>query len=146
MNIEGRSVARVTEKPTELPIALCLIFFSCINSVWATEPAQRSHVTIEVHNGLVLIPVLISGNQLSFLVDTGSTHSVIAKSLIEQLKLQYAGTADVQGNHGTQSLQTVRIGNIKFGDSEFNDQTFAVSYLDAVSRAVEGLGRRGARE
>ncbi len=106
-----------------------------MTSAWATE-SRRSDVTTEVHNGSVLIPVFINGKQFSFLVDTGSTHSAIAKALMEQLDLQYAGTAAVQGNYETQPLQTVRVANIKFGHSEFNNQTFAVADLDAISRAA----------
>ncbi len=105
-----------------------------LGSIWASSTAVN--LDVGVHNGSVLIPVILNGKPLSLLLDTGSNRSTIDASVVERLRMERGTTTDVMGNYGAQSLHTVRVKNIKVGGFEFNDQTLVVANLDAVSRAV----------
>ena len=112
----------------------CLILIASVGSICA--PQTAINLNVGVHNGSVLIPVFVNGEHLKFLFDTGSTRSTIAVSVVERLKLERGAATDALGNYGVQSLETVRVKNIKVGGFEFSDQAFVVDNLDAVSRAV----------
>src|SRR2546426_10029080 len=122
------------EMQRNAPRLLCLIAIASLGSIWASPTAVNQ--SVGVHNGSVLIPIVLNGKPLSFLLDTGSNRSSIDESVVERLKLQRGATTDVMGNYGVQSLHTVHVKNIKVGGFEFNDQTLVVANLDAVSRAV----------
>ena len=111
------------------------MLIASVGSAWASQTAIN--LTVGVHNGSVLIPVVLDGKPLSFLLDTGSNRSTIDASVVERLKLERSAETEALGNYGVQSLDTVRVKNIKVGGFEFSEQTFVVANLDAVSRAVE---------
>jgi hypothetical protein len=112
----------------------CVILIASVSSTCA--PQTAINLNVGVHNGSVLIPILLNGEHLKFLFDTGSTRSTVAVSVVERLKLERRAETDALGNYGVQSLDTVRVKNIEFGGFEFSDQTFVVANLEAVSRAV----------
>ena len=119
-----------------LSLSLYLVFLGTRSFIGAPQHTSNGDINIAVHNGSVLLPVLIDGKRLSFLVDTGSTRSSISEALIKDLNLQYSGTAEVVGNYGTQTLQMVRISSLRLGNSEFKDETLAVANLDLLARTT----------
>ena len=82
-----------------LSLSLYLVFLGTRSFIGAPQHTSNGDINIAVHNGSVLLPVLIDGKRLSFLVDTGSTRSSISEALIKDLNLQYSGTAEVGGNY-----------------------------------------------
>src|SRR5713101_9156500 len=90
---------------------ICLVLIASVGSIWASQ--TPINLTVGVHNGSVLIPVLLNGEHLKFLFDTGSTRSTIAVSVVERLKLERGAATDALGNYGVQSLQTARVKNIQ---------------------------------
>jgi len=113
---------------------ICLVLIASVGSTWASQTAIN--LTVGVHNGSVLIPVVLNGRPLSFLLDTGSNRSTIDASVVDRLKLERSTGTEALGNYEAQSLHTVRAKNTKVGGFEFSDQIFVVANLDAVSRAV----------
>jgi predicted aspartyl protease len=113
---------------------ICLVLIASVGSTWASQTAIN--LTVGVHNGSVLIPVVLNGRPLSFLLDTGSNRSTIDASVVNRLKLERGTETEGLGNYEVQSLHTVRAKNIKVGGFEFSDQTLVVANLDPVSRAV----------
>src|SRR5262249_24743960 len=117
-------------------VVLCVIFLGGASSISEIGPASNPDIKIEVNNGSVLIPGVLNGKQLQFLIDTGSSASLISETLIDELNLPTGTTGKAVGNYGTQSMRIVQVESFRVGNSEFHNQLFAVMDLDGLSRAM----------
>jgi hypothetical protein len=89
----------------------CLAIF-----VWADE-IPRDHFKsatsattfpVQIHQGLVYVPVEISGRHLTFACDTGSSRTFVDAARLKELQLKVTGGDSVQGaGQGRVSAQTV---------------------------------------
>ena len=89
-----------------------------------------------VGRGLIVVPVLLEGRgPYPFLVDTGSTISVVSEQLARELELRPArSAARVVTLGGRQALRKVRVGGIGLAGEEVGERVVAVANLDALRR------------
>jgi predicted aspartyl protease len=73
----------------------CVILIVSVSSTCA--PQTAINLNVGVHNGSVLIPILLNGEHLKFLFDTGSTRSTVAVSVVERLRLERRAETDALG-------------------------------------------------
>lgn len=99
-------------------------------------PSGVVNISVSVHNGAVLVPVLVNGVPLNFLLDTGSESSAVGTGIIERLKLEEKGQGKALGNYSLRSTGSVEVKSIQIADVELNSQVLAVVDLTPLSRAT----------
>ena len=114
---------------------LCVLLTGFADAVNVAS-AGAVNISVGVRNGAVLVPVLINGAPLNFLLDTGSESSAVGTGIIEQLKLEEKGQGKALGNYSLRSMGSVEVKSIQIADIELNSQVLAVVDLTPISRAV----------
>jgi hypothetical protein len=93
--------------------------------------------------GAVIVPVHINGSgPYHFLLDTGSSHSVISQSLAEQLALHFVAKTAVLTSTGREWRPVVRLDKTTIGGAQSDGLLASVtpsSQLDAIARAIDGI-------
>jgi len=90
-------------------------------------PAGRSEVAVSFNsiNGLIVVPALVNGRTAHFLVDSGSTSSVIDASAALRFALPTAGSASVVGagvlNGSIARADSLAVGGVSFAPFVFDD-------------------------
>ena len=116
-------------------VLLCVVVVSSVECMCAASP-RAVKLSVSVHNGAVVIPVLINGNSLNFLLDTGSESSVVGIGVIERLKLEEQGQGKGLGNYALRSVGSVLVKRIQIANVELNSQVLEVADLTPLSRAA----------
>jgi hypothetical protein len=96
----------------------------------------REVVKIRVVNNVVLIPVPVNGNDLSFLLDTGSELSAIDANVASSLNLGQVGDVEVMKNYRTQPATADQTSKIEIGGLAFDHKVLTVLKLASVSHAL----------
>jgi predicted aspartyl protease len=85
---------------------------------------------------LPTISVGVNGKTGMFLIDTGSSQSVIDSSFAHQLGLNPTGKAIVRKNYAIEELSTVLAEHLQLGNNGLSAHNFLESDLSAMSRAL----------
>ena len=91
----------------------------------------------------IMMHGLLNGKRLCFIVDTGSSRTVIDKETVEKYVVQPEGS-DVEGKAVTLSekaidISTVQIERLSFGKTELSNYQAVVMDLSGVHNAYETL-------
>ena len=103
--------------------------------VVSTLSAQQT-IKITVVNNAVLIPVQLNDRQLSFLLDTGSEHSVVSTAAGSVLGLDNENKVQILKNYRKQAAGVANPASMSLGSLAFDHPSLAVVNLDSVSRAL----------
>ena len=94
-------------------------------------------------SGAVIVPVRINGTgPFPFLLDTGSTHSVVSLSLVERLELRFVAKTSVLTSTGREWRPVTRLDQTTIEGAESKGLLASVaasSQLDAAARGIEGI-------
>jgi predicted aspartyl protease len=116
-------------------------------AVLAPKPlfAGTSEVAVRIdESGAVVVPVGINGNgPFAFLLDTGSTHSVISESLVERLGLQAVAKTSVLTSTGREWRRVVALNQTTIEDVRSPEKVLASivpsTLLEDIARDIEGI-------
>jgi hypothetical protein len=105
---------------------------------------RPSTVAVRIdESGAVIVPVHINGSgPYHFLLDTGSSHSVVSHSLAEQLALHFVAKTAVLTSTGREWRPVVRLDKTTIGDAQSDGLLASVtpsSQLDVIARAIDGI-------
>lgn len=104
--------------------------------------AQDS-IPIEIAGGAVLVPVKISDRTFNFLLDTGSSRSVIDPVTAANLGLVSEGTQRIQKNFRDLVVDITEVNTLTIGKQEFNrvplDELTLAPVSKALGTAVDGV-------
>ena len=106
-----------------------------------TDPSE---VAVRVDkSGAVIVPVHINGNgPFRFLLDTGSSHSVVSRSLIEQLGLHFVAKTSVLTYTGREWRPVVKLNQTTIGGAQSDGLLASVAsaaQLDVFARSIQGI-------
>ncbi len=97
--------------------------------------AQDS-IPIKIAGGAVLVPVTISDRTLTFLLDTGSSRSVIDPVTAADMGLVSRGTQRIQKNFRDLVVDITEVDTIAIGNQRFNHEPLDELTLAPVSKAL----------
>src|SRR5687768_12331436 len=106
--------------------------------------AATSEVSVRIdESGAVIVPVSIDGRgPFPFLLDTGSSHSVVSKSLADQLALRFVARTSVLTSTGREWRPVVSLDQTTIGGVQSEGLLASVTpsaQLDVVARGIEGV-------
>lgn len=106
--------------------------------------AGTSETAVRIDDsGAVIVPVTIDGKgPFRFLLDTGSTHSVISGELADRLALRFVARTSVLTSTGREWRPVVELNQTSIGTARSEGLLASVAptaQLDAVARAVDGI-------
>ncbi len=116
-------------------LLLCVLLIGFAHAAYAAS-AGAVNISVSVHNGAVLVPVLINSTPLNFLLDTGSESSAVGTETVERLNLEEKGQGKALGNYSLRSVGSVEVKSIQIANVELNSQILAVVDLTPLSRAA----------
>jgi len=115
-------------------------------AVLAPKPlvAGPSEVAVRIdESGAVIVPVSINDRgPFPFLLDTGSSHSVVSQTLADQLALRSIARTSVLTSTGREWRPVVRMNQTTIGDAQSYGLLASVTssaQLDVVARGIEGI-------
>ncbi len=93
--------------------------------------------------GAVIVPASIDGaGPFPFLLDTGSSHSVVSRSLAARLGLAFVARTTVLTSTGSEVRPVVRLDQVRIGPSRSEGLLASVAptpQLAAIARGIEGI-------
>jgi predicted aspartyl protease len=106
--------------------------------------ADSSTITVRIDDtGAVVVPVSINGRgPFQFLLDTGSSHSVISQSLADKLALPFIARTSVTTSTGREWRAVVSLNQTTIGSAQSEGLLASVApaaLLDEVARGIEGI-------
>jgi len=106
--------------------------------------ADSSDIAVRIdETGAVVVPVNINGRgPFQFLLDTGSSHSVISRSLADKLALRFVARTSVTTTTGREWRPVVSLHQTTIGSAQSEGLLASVapaSQLDVITRGVEGI-------
>ncbi len=102
--------------------------------------AQPVTVSFDYYGGEILIPVRINGGEeLDFLVDTGSGQTIVDRKIGAEFLLQKVGQLTVTGASGNLSVAASRVRKLEIGSAMLTDVPVSILDLTPQSRRI---GRR----
>jgi hypothetical protein len=106
--------------------------------------AGPSEVAVRIdESGAVVVPVHINGNgPFRFLLDTGSSHSVVSGSVVEQLRLHFVAKTSVLTSTGREWRAVVKLDKTTIGDTQSDGLLASVApaaQLEVVARGIQGI-------
>jgi hypothetical protein len=106
--------------------------------------AATSELSVRIdESGAVIVPVSIDGRgPFPFLLDTGSSHSVVSKSLADQLALRFVARTSVLTSTGREWRPVVSLDQTTIGGVQSEGLLASVTpsaQLDVVARGIEGV-------
>lgn len=109
-----------------------------------TVGAGTSELAVRIdESGAFIVPVRINGRgPFPFLLDTGSSHSVVSRSLVEQLALRFVAKTSVLTSTGREWRPVVNLDETTIGDARSGGLLASVTpsaQLDAVAPGIEGI-------
>ncbi len=89
---------------------------------------------------LMIVPAMVNGvGPFNFLLDTGSTHTVIDPALARQLQLSMIGEASLTTVSDVRRDQLARLKTLRVGDSEVSELGAVIDKLDQVKLKAPGI-------
>jgi predicted aspartyl protease len=123
----------------------CLLF-SLLFAIIVATPAFADPASIAVRiddSGAVIVPVHINGRgPFEFLVDTGSSHSVVSRSLADELALRFVARTSVLTSTGRESRPVVNLDQTTIGGAKSEGLLASVApstQLDGITRGIDGI-------
>jgi hypothetical protein len=109
----------------------CSINLAKSLSLGEVQPKQfKETVQIEVHNGLIFLPVTIQGKVFNFLFDSGAPFS-ISKKLQNEFGFKIITKGNiVDSDHNRKSVNWAQVDAIRIGDVDFLEQTAFIGDFD----------------
>ena len=108
----------------------------------ASHAAEDVRLTIR-SSGAVLAPVLIDGRgPFTFLLDTGSSHTVLGEELAQRLALPAVARARVLTSGGAQMGLVVEVGRLSIGSSSVErvmPSVVSIAELRRIDKSVDGV-------
>ena len=106
--------------------------------------ARASEIAVRIdESGAVVVPVTINGRgPFPFLLDTGSSHSVVSRSLAEQLALRFVAKTSVLTSTGREWRPVVTLDETMIGVARSEGLLATVTpsaQLDVIARGIEGI-------
>ena len=106
--------------------------------------AAPSELTVRIdESGAVIVPVSINGHgPFPFLLDTGSSHSVVSQSLADQLALRFVAKTSVLTSTGREWRPVVNLDKTAIGGAQSEGLLASVTpsaQLHGVARGIEGV-------
>jgi predicted aspartyl protease len=110
----------------------------------AASAAPEPEIAVRIdESGAVIVPVTINGRgPFPFLLDTGSTHSVISRSLADRLALRFVAKTSVLTSTGREWRPVVELDETAIGGTRAGGILASVApskQLDDVARGLEGI-------
>jgi hypothetical protein len=120
------------------------LLFAAVMIMSRPVSADPSEIAVHIdETGGVVVPVTINGRgPFPFLLDTGSSHSVVSRSLAEQLSLQFVAKTSVLTSTGREWRPVVTLDQTTIGDTRSEGLLASVTpsaQLHAIVRGVEGI-------
>jgi hypothetical protein len=112
--------------------------------LWAPISAlAQDSIPIKIAGGAVLVPVKINDRTFNFLLDTGSSRSVIDPVTAANLGLVSEGTQRIQKNFRDMVVDITEVNTLTIGKQEFNhaplDELTLAPVTKALGTAVDGV-------
>jgi predicted aspartyl protease len=106
--------------------------------------ADSSNIAVRIDDtGAVVVPVSINGRgPFQFLLDTGSSHSVISRSLADKLVLPFIARTSVTTSTGREWRPVVSLNQTTIGSAQSEGLLASVApaaQLDDIARGIEGI-------
>jgi predicted aspartyl protease len=112
-------------------------------AVLAPRPVSAEVVVRIDESGGIVVPVIIDGSgPFSFLLDTGSTHSVVSQSLADRLALHVVAKTSVSTSAGREWRPVVEMNQTTIESARSARLLASVAtraQLDAVARGIDGI-------
>ena len=106
------------------------------------DPLRHRAVRID-ETGAVVVPVSINGRgPFQFLLDTGSSHSVVSRSLADHLRLRFVARTSVLTSTGREWRPVVNLDQTTIGGAQSEGLLASVTpsaQLDDVARGIDGV-------
>jgi len=113
-------------------VAVCSLAFTL--STCVVVPAQTTvTVDFKVTNGyMMVVPVSINGRQpIDFLVDTGTSRTMIERNVADQLELPKVATGMIDGVQGTMRVSLAHTNSVSLGGAKVSGLNLTVAPEDA---------------
>jgi predicted aspartyl protease len=121
-----------------------LVFLSFAFIVASPAFADPASIAVRIDDiGAVIVPVHINGRgPFEFLVDTGSSHSVVSRSLADELALRFVARTSVLTSTGREWRPVVNLDQTTIGGAESEGLLASVAsstQLDGITRGIDGI-------
>jgi predicted aspartyl protease len=113
--------------------SVCLLAF--LFFTFSSALAQQI-VRITIDNDGVLVPVRVNGQNLAFILDTGSESSAIDVSAAQRLGLTRVGDAELEKNYREQETNIVAAQSLSIGHKVVEHENLAAVPLNSISAAL----------
>jgi hypothetical protein len=127
--------------PNNFVFAVLIVIAMLAPKPLAAAPSQVA-VRID-ESGAIIVPLHINGSgPYHFLLDTGSSHSVVSQSLAEQLALHFVAKTSVLTSTGRDWRPVVRLDKTTIGGAQSDGLLASVtpsSQLDVIARGIDGI-------
>ncbi len=123
--------SHVTNVMVNQPIADSIFAPLAPEAVGADTPVR---VPLEIHNGLPMVKVTISGHTYRFLIDSGSQGNVLDPHVSKELGLHPEGTLEIRGAERTPSLGVVETPPMEVGGMQLPSRIATVLDLSKILR------------
>jgi len=127
-----------------MPHVFSPVVLIAITVLAPTLLAATTELSIRIdESGGVIVPVSINGRgPFPFLLDTGSSHSVVSQSLADQLALRFVARTSVLTSTGREWRPVVNVDQTTIGGAQSEGLLASVTpsaQLDVIGRGIEGV-------
>jgi predicted aspartyl protease len=132
-----------------IPVVAAVALLAAATGTASTAHSRRAHVASTVRLIIVrardgetaaLVPVVIHGRTFPFLIDTGSTRTVVDLSLARKLGLKTVGKPiRISGVGCTSSAHNVRLSNWRIGRQGLSSVTVTSTRIAGANGSAFGL-------
>jgi hypothetical protein len=135
MTMNGRAIFLVSSML--IAAAVLAIPQSALNSDTFLQASRATTFPVRIHDNLVYIPTQIAGRDLWFVLDSGSSRTLLDRSLATALGLKVEGAGSIQGaGAGRIPIQSVRNVDIHFPGIESAYSEISTIDLKGASQEV----------
>lgn len=125
-----------------MPIRFILV--AVVTLVSTPVFADPTEIPVRINeSGAIVVPVSINGRgPFQFLLDTGSSHSVVSRSLTEHLQLRFVARTPVLTSTGSEWRPVVKLDQTTIGGVQSEGLLASVApsaQLAAIAHGVEGI-------
>jgi predicted aspartyl protease len=123
---------------------MTFLLFAAVMIISGSVSAEPHGAAIQIdETGAIVVPVGINGKgPFQFLLDTGSSHSVVSESLADQLTLPFVARTSVLTSTSREWRPVVNLDQTTIGGVESERLLASVApsaRLDGISRGIDGI-------
>tara|TARA_Y100000815_G_scaffold204033_1_gene187817 strand:- start:33415 stop:34863 length:1449 start_codon:yes stop_codon:yes gene_type:complete len=122
------------------PLSFILVFFFGLSAISQNyslpNSKKKDKINFQLVNNLVIIPVSINGKELSFILDTGASHTLLfSLTDIDSLEIKDVSKVKIRGMGSEGLIDALKSKNntVAIGDTKALAQTLYVVYDETVS-------------